>query len=198
MSELDLLLINDGTAAPICSKTQTPLNIGSFVCRAEMTSGQQVECLFLLVHLAVCEVEKNTRGKRNNGYRSVVPHKMRVVGQWSERLGKRSRESSGEELHGLHERPHVLGCLGEGVLERSHRGEDLGDGNQDVNTSNSPDVDGRLVLGIGRVIVESRGLVDIVLKNGSPNHGEGRDDETSGDLLDGSELDAVLAERGVD
>lgn len=33
----------------------------------------------------------------------------------------------------------------------------------------------------------------VVLEHGSPNHGEGAEDETSSDLLDRTEVDATLA-----
>ena len=41
-------------------------------------------------------------------------------------------------------------------------------------------------------------MVDVVLDDGSPDHGEGGHHESEGDLLDGSEVDAPLSQLRVD
>lgn len=46
-------------------------------------------------------------------------------------------------------------------------------------------------------LVVARGLVDVVLENGGPDHGEGSENETSSDLLDGGEADSTPAEERV-
>jgi hypothetical protein len=90
-----------------------------------------------------------------------------------------------------------LGALVKAYLEGGDGSEDLGDGNEDVDTGDGPDGDVGLVIGVA-ILVEAGGLVDVVLENGSPHHGKGTEDETRSDLLDGSESDVVLAEQGVD
>lgn len=118
-----------------------------------MAGGQQVERVLGLVHAAVCKVERDTGDEGDDGDSSVVPDDVGVVGQGSEGLGEGSGEGRGEELDGLDQGPHVLGRLGEGVLESGHGSEDLGDGDEDVDTSDSPDVDGRPVVWVASLIV---------------------------------------------
>lgn len=177
--------------------TLTPLNVGRLLLRTKVTSGQQVERVFLLVHGTVGEEESNTGDERDDGDTAVVPGDVGVSSKRSESLGESGGESSCEELDGLHKRPHVLGRLGESVLEGGDRSENFGNGNEDVDTGNGPDGDVSLVVGVVGLVV-ARGLVDVVLENGGPDHGEGSENETSSDLLDGGEADSTLAEEGVD
>jgi hypothetical protein len=195
-SRLHLLLSNKA-GAPLLVDALAPLDISSLLLRTKVTSRQQVERIFLLVHGAVSEEERDTSDERDDGHTSVIPDQVGVGGKRSESLGEGGREGGGEELDGLDERPHVFGRLGEGVLEGGDGSEDLGNGDEDVDTGDSPDGEGGLVVGI-LVLVVAGGLVDVVLKNGSPDHGEGSEDKTSGDLLDGGEADTALAEEGVD
>jgi hypothetical protein len=199
--------------APLSGNARTPLNVLSLVGVTKVTSRQHVERIFLLVHAAVGEPKDDTGYEGDDGDTAVVPDEMGIGGQRSESLSKGSRESSGEQLHGLDERTHVLGCLGEGVLKSGDGGENLGDGDEDVNTSDSPDGDGGLVVWVASLVV-ARGFVSmqisfclsldqgfhlhVVLEDGSPYHGEGTDEETGGDLLDGSEANVPLAEERVD
>lgn len=209
----DLLLVaNDGAGARLGDGAETTLEIGSLVRGTEVSSGEQVEGLLLLIGLVVGPVEEGTGTEGDDGDTAVVPDEMGVVGQRRESLGKSSGEGSGEALDTHDERPHVLGGLGVSILERRHGGEDLGNGDQDVDTSHSPDVDGGLVIGILGVIV-SRSLVavvcqsmslfvalenlHVVLEHGSPEHSKTTEDETGADLLDGGEVDVVLAQKGV-
>ena len=184
-------------STPFLVDALAPLDISSLFLRTKVTSGQQVERVFLLVHGAVGEVEGDTGDERDDGHTAVVPDDVGVSGKRSESLGKGSGEGSGEELHRLDERPHVLGRLGESVLEGSDGSEDLGNGNQDIDTSDSPDGNVSLVVRVVSLVVTG-GLVDVVLENRSPDHGEGSEDETSSDLLDGCEADTTLAKHGVD
>jgi hypothetical protein len=200
--------------AALSSHACTPLNVLSLVRVAKVTSRQHVELVLLLVHTAVGEPEEDTGGERDDGDTAVVPDEMGVGSQGSEGLSKCSREGSGEALYGLDEGTHVLGCLGEGVLKGGDRGEDFRDGNEDIDTSDSPDCDGRLVLGVASLVEAGRFVsmqvsfnlrcfyimlnLHVVLENGCPHHGEGTNEETSGDLLDGGEADALLAEEWVD
>lgn len=43
-----------------------------------------------------------------------------------------------------------------------------------------------------------RHLVEVVLEDGSVEHGEAGDEEAGSDALDGGEVDAALAEEGVE
>ena len=176
---------------------ETALNVLALRGIAKLASGEQVELLLGLVGLVVDNVEGDTDDEGDDGDGSVVPDKVGVVGERGEGLGEGSRESSGEALDTHDQGPHVLGGLGIGVLEGGDGGEDLRDGDEDVDTSHGPDVDGRPVVGVVSVVV-ARGLVHVVLENSSPQHGESTEDETSADLLDGREVDLVLAEEGVD
>jgi hypothetical protein len=162
LAELSLLLVNDRSmshaCAPLSSNARTPLNVLSLVRVTKVTSRQHVELILLLVHAAVGEPEENTSGEGDDGDTAVVPDEMGVGGQGSESLSKGSRESSGEELHGLNERSHVLGCLGEGVLQSGDGCEDLGDGDEDVDTGDGPDGNGGLVVRVAGLI-EAGGFV---------------------------------------
>lgn len=164
---------------------------------AEMACWQHVEAVLGLVHGTVDKGEDDTGGEGDDGDSAVIPDETGVLGEGSKGLGEGGGEGGGEELDGLDERTHVLGGLGEGVLEGGDGGEDLGDGNQDVDTGNGPHVDVGAVIVTG-VVVDIGVLVDEVLENGGPDHGKGTDNETSGNLLDGSESDTLLEEEWVD
>jgi hypothetical protein len=194
---VDGRLLGRKASAPLSSNVSAPLDIDALLLRAKVTGGKQVELILLPVHRAVREVERDTSDEGDDSHTTVVPGKVGIRGKRRESLGKRSREGGGEELDGLNERSHVLGSLGEGVLERRHGGEDLGNGDQDVHTGYGPDGDVGLILWVVRLVVAGR-LVNVVLQDGGPDHGEGTKDETGGDLLDGGEPDALLAEERVD
>jgi hypothetical protein len=123
-----------------------------------VSAGQEIELVFGLVCLAVHKGEDDTRSERDDGHGSVVPHELGVVGERGECLGERGGEGGREELDRLHEGAHVLRRLGIGVLECCDRGEDLGNGDEDVDAGDGPYVDGRLVL-FARVVVVVCGFV---------------------------------------
>ena len=191
------LLLSGKARAPLLVNALAPLDVSSLFLRAKVTGGQQVERVFVLVHGAVGEVEGNTSDERDDGYTCVVPDDVGVGGQRSESLGEGGGESGGEELDGLDERPHVLGRFGESVLKSGDGSEDLRDGNENVDTGDSPDGEVSLVFRVLGLVVAGV-LVDEVLENRSPDHGEGSEDETRGNLLNGCEADTSLAEEGVD
>jgi hypothetical protein len=154
--ELSTLLIDrrvDSACTPLGGKAGTALNVLSLLGSAKVTGGKHVKLVFLLVHTTVGEPEEDTSDEGDDGDSAVVPDEIGVVGEGGEGLSERSRESSGEALDGLDERTHVLGCLGEGILEGGDGGEDLRDGNEDVDTGDSPDGDGRLVVGVLGLVV---------------------------------------------
>lgn len=192
----DLLLV-DSASTPLSGDAEMTLHILGLLDGTEVTSGQDVEGIVLLVGLVVHNVEEDTDTERNDGDGSVVPHKVGVVGEGSESLSEGSREGSGKTLDTHDQRPHVFGGLGVGILESGDGREDLGNSNKDVNTGHSPDVDGRLVVRVVGFIVTGS-LVHVVLEDGSPQHGHSTEKETSSDLLDGGKVDLVLAEERVD
>lgn len=189
-----LLVGGDGALG---GDAETALDVFGLLLGAEVAGGEKVELLLLLVGIVVDDVEEDTDDEGNDGDGTVVPHKVRVVGEGSESLGDGGGEGSGKALHTHDQRPHVLGGLGVRILEGGHGGEDLRDGDKDVDTGHGPDVDWRRVVGVVGLVV-ARGLVHVVLENSSPQHGESTEEETSSDLLDGGEVDLVLAEEGVD
>jgi hypothetical protein len=159
--ELSALLINrrvNSACAALSRQASTPLDILSLVSSAEVTGRKHVKLVFLLVHAAVGEPEDDSGREGDDGDGSVVPDKMGIGSQRGKGLGQGSRERSGEALHGLDERAHVLGCLGEGVLKSSDGREDLRDGDEDVDTGDGPNGDGRLVFRVTGLVVTG-GLV---------------------------------------
>jgi hypothetical protein len=172
---------------PLGGQAGTALNVLSLVGVAKVTSRKHVKLVFLLVHTAVGEPEEDTSREGDDGNGTVVPDKIGVGSQGSKGLSERSRESSGEALDGLDKRTHVLGCLGEGVLQGGDGCKDLRNGNENVDTGDSPDGNRRRVIWILSLVVTGRfvaGYVSlshlrlemlnlhVVLENGSPDHGE--------------------------
>ena len=161
-TNLHLLLergvVDDGASTLLSGDAEAALEILSLRSSTDVASGEQVELIFVLIGFAVEEVEDDTRSECNDSNGAVVPHEVRVSRQRSESLTEGGRESSGEGLDGHDHTPHILGCLGESVLEGGDRCENLGPSNEDINASDSPDIDGRPVVRIMGVIV-ARGLV---------------------------------------
>jgi len=115
------------------------------------------------------------------------------------------REGGLELGEGHDERLHLLGSLGESVLQRCDGSEDLGNTDEDVRSRNDPNVDrgrvGETIRGLtlGWQVVVARGLFENeLLKNGGIQHGKGGDEETGVDTLDGGKVDPELPETGVD
>jgi len=114
-------------------------------------------------------------------------------------------DGSLELRKGRDERLHLLGSLGESVLQRSDRSEDLGNTDEDIRSRNDPNVDRSgvreaICIHTRRrlVIVARRLLEDELLKNGGIQHGETGDEETGVDTFDGSKVDPDLPETWVD
>ena len=114
-------------------------------------------------------------------------------------------DGSLELREGHDERFHLLGSLGESVLQRGDGSEDLGDTDEDVRSRNDPNVywsgvgETVSILACGRLVVVARRLlVDELLKNGGIQHGKASDEETGVDTLDGGEVDSHPPESGVD
>lgn len=191
-----LVHVRDRAGASLGGDAEALLNVLCLLRVAKVAGGQKVELALLLVSLVVGNVEEDADGEGDDGDGAVVPDEVGVVGKRGEGLGEGGGEGRGEALDTHDEGPHVLGGLGVGVLERGDGSKDLGDGDQDVDTRHGPDVDGRRVVWVVRLVVARR-LVHVVLEDGSPQHGKSTEDETTGDLLDGGEVDLVLAQEGV-
>jgi hypothetical protein len=154
--KLSALLVNRHCAcAALSSQASTPLNILSLAGIAKVTSGKHVQLVFLPIHTAVGEPEEDTSAEGDDCNGTVVPDEMGVGSQGSESLSQGGGESGGEQLDGLDERTHVLGRLGESILKGGDGREDLRDSDEDVDTSDSPDGDGRLVVWVSS-LVEAR------------------------------------------
>ena len=167
-----------------------------------MTLGKGVETVLVAVVLVVCDPEADAADKGQDGDGHVVPDQLGVLGKWHEGLTEGGGESVHEEGDGLDERSHVLGGLGEGVLETGDRGEDLRDTAENEDDGLGPDVDGGvqavLVEAVTGVLATGVGLVDIVLHDAGCDHTASGDEETGGDTLQRGEVEAHLAETGVD
>lgn len=160
--------------------------------------GKHVEAILLLVRRALMEPEQHTSNKRQNSNGSVVPHQQRVLRQRDKRLTKRVGERRHEVPVGCNKRSHVLGGLGEGELQTGNRCENLGETDEHVRNGLRPHVDGRESVARVHVLAALAGRIDVVLDDSGADHGEGREQETECDTLDGRELDAGLAKCGVE
>jgi hypothetical protein len=141
---------------PLIRNANPTLHILQLPRGAHMARRKQVKLLLLGVEVTVHEEEDDTRDERDDGHGAVVPDELGVEGEGREGLSNGGREGRGEELDGHDERAHVLGRLGEGVLERGDGGEDLGDGDEDVDARDGPDGDGRLVVGVAGLVEVGR------------------------------------------
>jgi len=185
-------------------KGKTSLHINGLLIGAHVTGWEGIELIFRSIKLPVLEPEDCARDEGNDSHGAVVPDEEGIFGERDESLAKSSGDSRHEEREGGDERTHVLWRLGETILERGDGSEDFGQRNQDVRSGLGPHIDVNIGAGIavqsasGSVRAARRALVDVVLENASPNHGHGASEETSSNLLDGSELDADLSETWVD
>lgn len=154
--KLSALLVDwHGACAALCSQASTPLDVLGLAGVAKMTGGKHVKLVFLPVHAAVGEPKEDTSAEGDDGDGTVVPDEMGIGGQGSESLSQGGGESSGEQLNGLDERTHVFGRLGESILKGGDGREDLRDGDEDVDTSDGPNGNGRLVVWVSS-LVEAR------------------------------------------
>lgn len=199
----------------VARSAQSPLYIMLLLCGANMTSWKHVQPVFFGVELTMRQPEQAACNERDDRHRAVVPNEKRVLAEGNEGLAESRRDGCHEEGECGDERTHILGRLREAVLERSDGGEDFGDGDQNVRTSLSPDINwGRAVIA-GSVVAAGASLVTVIcqyavgecrdtgdshvgLHDSSPDHSEASSEEASGDPLDGSESDTVLAKSGVD
>jgi hypothetical protein len=180
-----------------------------------VNTGTAQRLIFIIVHIkpvhfvlhVVEVVEQDPDGaagdERGNSQTAEHPHDRGIVQERVERLGDGGSEGVGEQVHGLDEGLHAGRRLGVGVLETGDRGENLRDTDEHVGSGLGGNVD---VVALGdavdlaglaeRVAVAWSGFVDVMLDDGGVDHGERSNPETSGDTVDGREVDPVLAEKG--
>ncbi len=150
------------------------------------------------------EPEDGPRDESQDGHDTVVPHKQRVRRQPNERLADRTRDSGHEQERSHDERTHVLGCLGERVLETGDGCEDLGERDEHVTAGLDPDVQVRsqgvaLCVYTGCYVVAAGvGLVDVMLYDSGPDHGRGTSEKAHSDLLERREVETHASKTRVD
>lgn len=170
----------------------------------DLTGIELVEDILLGVELPEGKAEADEAGEGKAGKDGVVPDQVGVFREGNECLLESSSDGRGEEEHGHDERTHRLGCLGESVLETSDGSKNLGNGDEHVRAGLDPNADGSRdkdtvsILAGGGSLATWRLLVDVVLNNGSPDHGKSTSQETKSDLLEGSEVDTGLAKSRVE
>lgn len=159
---------------------------------------QHIELILPLIRRPLVEPEAHTTDKHDNGARRIQPNEQRILRQ----RGKSLADSVGEGAHEVpvrgNQRPHVLGRLGEGVLETGNRREDFREADEHVGHGLHPHGEGsRVVVARVHVLAAGAELVDVVLDDGGAYHGQGGEHEAEGHALDGGEADAGLAESRV-
>lgn len=158
---------------------------------------QHVQDVLLLVRGALVDPEEDAAHEGEDGDDGVVPHEVGVLGDGHEGLAEGVGKGGHEVPVGGHDGAHVLGRLGEGVLEPGDGGEDLGEADEDVGDRLDPHVEGRLDVAVVHVLAAGGGGVDLVLDDGGGDHGQGGEHEADGHALDRREADALLAQPGV-
>lgn len=68
----------------------------------------------------------------HKGRRGFSPDKQRVLRQGNKRLANGGRDGAHKQEARHDQGPHVLGCLGERILQSSDTRQDLRDGDQDI------------------------------------------------------------------
>jgi hypothetical protein len=162
-----------------------------------------VHLIFSLVQVMEQDPDGASSKETGNRQSSKHIHDRRVVQQRVECLGDGGAEGVGEEVHGLNEGLHRGGRLGVGVLETGNGRKDLRDTDEHVRAGLRGDVDVVALDGAGCVLggvaqwlaVTGAGCVDVVLNDGSVDHGEGCNPETAGDTVNRGESDVALAQE---
>ena len=163
----------------------------------------KIQLILLLIQSPMRQPKPAAAQKRQHRDRGVVPDKQRVGRERDKGLADGVGDGAREEENRGDDGAHVLGRLGEGVLEAGDGGEDLGEGDQEVGDGLHPDVDGRGVAGVvadpvRRVVAAGAEVVDVVLRHGRGYHGEGAEEEAPGDAFQRREADAEPFETGVE
>lgn len=137
---------------------------------------------------------------------SVHPDELGILGHRDKGLRDGRAEGVGKEVQTLDERLHGGRSLGVGILKTSDGDEDLGKTNKDVGRCLNSNVhvvgQGLAVNGAGSAVegalVARASIVDEALDDGGIAQAERDEDETQGDTGNGANVDAGLAEGGVD
>ena len=137
--------------------------------------GDEIQPILLLIQPPMREPKPTPTQKGQDRNRGVIPNQQRVGRQRDEGLADSVGNGAHEEEDGRDDRAHVLGCLGEGVLEPGDGGEDLREGDQEVGNGLHPDVDGCCGAGLVAdsvrwVVAAGADVVDVVLRYGCGDH----------------------------
>lgn len=165
----------------------------------EVTSCELVELILSLVEVAEANPEEAPSDEREDTHGTVVPYEKRVSGEGDKCLAERTGEGAREQEDAHNQRAHVLGRLRERVLQAGDGREDLRDREKDIRACLDPDIEiGReritICVHACRCLVPARvGLVDVMLHDGGPDHREGPEEESPGDLLQRREVDPDAA-----
>ena len=93
------------------------------------------------IELEESQIEQRSDNHGCDGERTKEPGEL-VLGVERDQGKVEGGREGGLELRECHdERLHLLGSLGESVLQRCDGGEDLGNTDEDVRSGNDPDVD---------------------------------------------------------
>lgn len=170
-----------------------------------LTNTDLVQRSFLLIQVVEAPEEKEASDPSGDGERAKQPSKHVLSIEGSQSLVQRSGDGSLELREGDDDRLHSLRGFCEGIFERGDGREDLANTNQDVGTTDDPDIDVRRVgVSVGGhagrwLIVVARALrVDEVLKGSSVHHCQSDCQETDKDTFDGGEVDSNFAKEWVD
>ena len=120
----------------------------------------------------MCSPEASSTNSSQNGNDHVVPHQERVSREGDESLAYGVRNGAHEQKHCRDNRAHILWCFGEGILETSDGGEDLGKCDEEVRYSLNPDVDGSGSRAgrFRRMFATGADFVNVVLGDACCNH----------------------------
>ena len=171
---------------------------------------QHVELVIIGIKLSELEPEDRSTHERQHSHGAIVPDKKGISAERDKCLTNSSRDSRHEEGESLNKGSHVARGFGESVFERRDASEDLRDGDENISTGLSPDIDVDCWASHGTVAAERSGeetrgvvpahrfLVDVVLDDGCPDHGQSAGVETCSDFLDGAEVDLHLSQDRVE
>lgn len=92
-------------------------NVDASLLVRDETLGKLVELILLLIEVSKLDIEANATGEGEASDDGVVPDEKGVGRQGDKGLAESGREGGHEESKSLNHGSHVLGSLGEGVLE---------------------------------------------------------------------------------
>lgn len=167
------------------------------------TLREGVEGVFFLVQLPEGEPEGHHAHKADARDRRVQPGEQWVLRQRHKGLGDGARERVREPVQASHKGTHVLGRLGEGILETGDVGKDLGQRDDDVRWCLDPHRQVRWApfcnaVAVGGVVSAGGFDIDVMLDDRRDNHAERSKAKTSRYPLDRCEAPASPCHCRVD